>query len=130
MDSVIDMTFSLSYRNEVLNFLLPLFPPLEAKASHVYAVTRILVTLSDPSLAIPTLSKLVPREKLLAYQLAFDLVEGGGQDFLVAIRTGLPEGDSVRLFIDFDYKYILNPIFRIQNPSTIISARFSPGKNL
>ena len=95
MDSVIDMNFSLSYRVEVLNFLLPLFPPLEAKASHVYAVTRILVTLSNPSLAIPMLTNLVPNEKLLAYQLAFDLVEGGGQDFLVAIRAGLPEGDEV-----------------------------------
>ncbi|KAL5495465.1 RPN2 [Sanghuangporus weigelae] len=94
MDSVIDMNFSLSYRNEVLNFLLPLFPPLEAKASHVYAVTRILVTLSSPSLTIPILTKLVPNEKLLAYQLAFDLVEGGGQDFLVAIRAGLPDDDS------------------------------------
>ena len=41
------------------------------------------------------LTNLVPREKLLAYQLAFDLVEGGGQDFLVAIRAGLPEGDEV-----------------------------------
>ncbi|EJD04170.1 26S proteasome regulatory complex, non-ATPase subcomplex, Rpn2/Psmd1 subunit [Fomitiporia mediterranea MF3/22] len=94
MDSVIDMNFSLSYRNEVLNFLLPLFPPLESKASHVYAVTRILVTLSNPSVTVPMLTKLIPEEKLLAYQLAFDLVEGGGQDFLVAIRAGLPEGDS------------------------------------
>ena len=71
MDSVIDMNFSLSYRNEVLNFLLPLFPPLESKASHVYAVTRILVTLSNPSVTVPMLTKLIPKEKLLAYQLAF-----------------------------------------------------------
>jgi 26S proteasome regulatory subunit N2 len=41
---------------------------------------------------------LVPREKLLAYQFAFDLVEGGSQDFLEAIRSEFPEGDDeVRL---------------------------------
>ncbi|KAI5122570.1 hypothetical protein M0805_004787 [Coniferiporia weirii] len=94
MDSVLDMNFSLSYRNQVLNFLLPLFPPLESKAPHVYAVTRLLVTLSNHSLTVPLLTALVPKETLLAYQLAFDLVEGGSQDFLEAIRTELPEGDS------------------------------------
>ncbi|KAH8120111.1 26S proteasome regulatory complex, non-ATPase subcomplex, Rpn2/Psmd1 subunit [Phellopilus nigrolimitatus] len=94
MDSVLDTNFSLSYRDQVLNFLLPMFPPLESKGPHVYAVTRLLVTLSDPALTVPMLTGLVPREKLLAYQLAFDLVEGGGQDFLEAIRIELPEGDS------------------------------------
>ncbi|THH10931.1 hypothetical protein EW145_g999 [Phellinidium pouzarii] len=94
MDSVLDMNFSLSYRDQVLNFLLPLFPPLESKASHVYAVTRLLVTLSNPALTVPFLTTLVPKETLLAYQLAFDLVEGGSQDFLESIRTELPEGDS------------------------------------
>jgi 26S proteasome regulatory subunit N2 len=38
---------------------------------------------------------LVPREKLLAYQFAFDLVEGGARDFLESVRTELPEGDEV-----------------------------------
>lgn len=99
MDSVLDMNFSLSYRDEVLNFLLPLFPPLESRASHVYAVTRLLVTLSEPSLTVPMLTKLVPTEKLLAFQLAFDLVEGGGQDFLEAVRTELPGGDAVSIIL-------------------------------
>ena len=79
MDAVLETNFSLSYRNEVLNFLLPLFPPLEPKAPHVHAVTRLLVTLSDANLTVPMLAALVPKHKLLAYQLAFDLVEGGGQ---------------------------------------------------
>ena len=95
MDSVLDMNFSLSYRDEVLNFLLPLFPPLESRASHVYAVTRLLVTLSEPSLTVPMLTKLVPTEKLLAFQLAFDLVEGGSQEFLENLRNELPEGNIV-----------------------------------
>ena len=98
MDSVLDTNFSLSYRNEVPKFLLPLFPPLESKALHVNPVTRLLVTLGDPSLAVPFLTALVPKDVLLAYQLAFDLVEGGAQDFLETIRLELPEGDSVRCF--------------------------------
>lgn len=111
MDAVLETNFSLSYRNQVLNFLLPLFPPLEPKAPHVHAVTRLLVTLSDANLTIPLLTALVPKETLLAYQLAFDLVEGGGQDFLEAIRTQLPEGDEVsiqcrsRYAPEFDYLF-------------------------
>ena len=42
------MDYSLQFRGEVLNFLLPLFPPLESKSSHAFAITRILVTLSNP----------------------------------------------------------------------------------
>lgn len=95
MEAVVDTHFSLSYRSHVLNFLFPLFPPLEARSPHIHAVTRLLVTLSDASLTVPLLVSLVPREKLLAYQLAFDLVEGGAQDFLEAIRTDLPKGDEV-----------------------------------
>jgi 26S proteasome regulatory subunit N2 len=95
MEAVVDTNFSLSYRNHVLNFLLPLFPPIEARSSHIHAVTRLLVSLSDASLTVPYLVALVPKEKLLSYQLAFDLVEGGSQDFLEAIRSELPEGDEV-----------------------------------
>lgn len=101
MDSVLDTNFSLSYRDEVLRFLLPLFPPLKAQATYINAVTCLLVTLGDPSLAIPLLTSLVQTENLLAYQLAFDLVEGGAQDFLEAIRLELPEGDSVRKLCSF-----------------------------
>ena len=53
------------------------------------------MTLSDPSLTVPLLTSLVPHEKLLTYQFAFDLVEGGAQDFLEAICSKCPEGDDV-----------------------------------
>ena len=53
------------------------------------------MTLSDPLLTVPLLTSLVPHEKLLTYQFAFDLVEGGAQDFLEAIRSKCPEGDDV-----------------------------------
>ena len=97
MEAVLDTGFSLSYRDQVLHKLLPLFPSptTESKSPHVHALTRLLVTLSKPSLTVPLLTSLVPNEKLLAYQFAFDLVEGGAQDFLESIRNELPEGDEV-----------------------------------
>lgn len=100
MDGVLDTGFSLSYRDQVLRFLFPLFPrPAAGDGSpHVHALTRLLVTLSEPSLTIPLLSSLVEGQPLLAYQFAFDLVEGGSQDFLETLRTELPEGNEVHLF--------------------------------
>lgn len=99
MEAVLDTGFSLSYRDQVLRFLYPLFPsPHSGDGSpHVYAVTRLLVTLSDSSLTVPLLESLVPKETLLAYQLAFDLVEGGARDYLETIRNELPQGTEVSL---------------------------------
>ncbi|KAJ7932500.1 hypothetical protein B0H13DRAFT_1955708 [Mycena leptocephala] len=79
MEGVLDTGFSLSYRDQVLSFLFPLFPqPVAGDSSpHVHSLTRLLVTLSSPSLTF-----------------AFDLVEGGSQDFLESVRTELPEGDA------------------------------------
>jgi len=96
MEGILDTGFSLSYRDQVLRFLFPLFPrPAAGDGSpHVHALTRLLVTLSDPSLTIPLLNSLVTSEQLLAFQFAFDLVEGGSQDFLETLRTELPEGDE------------------------------------
>lgn len=97
MEAVIDSGFSLSYRDIVLRFLYPLFPrPTAGDGSALaHALTRLLVTLGDPSLTVPLLVTLVPKEKLLAYQFAFDLVEGGARDFLELVRTQLPAGDDV-----------------------------------
>ncbi|GJE85724.1 26S proteasome regulatory subunit rpn2 [Phanerochaete sordida] len=96
MDAVLDTGFSLLYRNEVLKFLLPLFPLPSSKdrSTHVHSVTRLLVSLGSPELTIPFLTSFVPGDKLLAYQLAFDLVEGGAQDFLENIRNELPQGEG------------------------------------
>lgn len=101
MDAVLDTGFSLSYRNEVLKFLLPLFPipSSKDKSPHVHSLTRLLVSLGSPELTVPYLTSFVPGENLLAYQLAFDLVEGGAQDFLESIRSELPEGDAVSLYL-------------------------------
>ncbi|KAK1229676.1 proteasome regulatory particle base subunit [Marasmius sp. AFHP31] len=96
MEAVVDTGFSLSYRDTVLRFLFPLFPPPSAKgaSAHVPSIIRLLVTLSDSSLTVPLLVSLVPKEKLLAYQFAFDLVEGGARDYLESIRNELPAGDE------------------------------------
>ncbi|KAH7883493.1 26S proteasome regulatory complex non-ATPase subcomplex Rpn2 Psmd1 subunit [Phlebopus sp. FC_14] len=102
MEAVLDTGFSLSYRDQVLNFLLPLFPApsLQTNSSHIHALARLLVTLNNPSLAVPLLTSLLQKEKLLAYQFAFDLVEGGTRDFLEGVRKGLPEGmeDTKEIF--------------------------------
>ncbi|KAI0673424.1 26S proteasome regulatory complex non-ATPase subcomplex Rpn2/Psmd1 subunit [Trametes maxima] len=96
MEAVLDTAFPLAYRDQVLKFVFPLFPAptSDAKSPHVYSLTRILVTLNSPEMTVSFLNSLVPRQKLLAYQFAFDLVEGGGQDFLEAIRKDLPEGNE------------------------------------
>jgi 26S proteasome regulatory subunit N2 len=97
MEAVLDNHFPLSYRDQVLNFLYPLFPSptIDSKSPYIHSLTRLLVTLSNPTLTVSLLVSLVPQEKLVAYQLAFDLVEGGAQDFLETIRNDLPEGDEV-----------------------------------
>ena len=101
MEAVLDNHFPLSYRNQVLNFLYPLFPSptIDSKSPYIHSLTRLLVTLSNPALTVSLLVSLVPEEKLIAYQLAFDLVEGGAQDFLETIRNDLPAGDEVCLSI-------------------------------
>ena len=97
MEAVIDTGFSLSYRDQVLKFLLPLFPALASDTSspNVHSLTRLLVTLNQSELTVTLLKSLVPDNKLLALQLAFDFVEGGSQDFLEAIRNDLPKDESV-----------------------------------
>jgi 26S proteasome regulatory subunit N2 len=104
MEVVLDNNFSLSYRDQVLNFLYPLFPPIagESSSPHVLTLMRIMVTLSTPSLVIPLLSSLASGQELLAYQLAFDLAEGGAQDFLENVRKDLPEGDEASIHFHID----------------------------
>ncbi|KAF8078702.1 armadillo-type protein [Lyophyllum atratum] len=94
MEAVLDAGFSLSYRDQVLRFLYPLFPQPTIGDGYIPSITRLLITLSSPSLTLPLFISLVPNQPLLAYQFAFDLVEGGAQDFLESIRNELPEGDE------------------------------------
>ena len=132
MDAVLDTGFSLLYRNEVLKFLLPLFrlPSSKDRSTHVHSVTRLLVSLGSPDLTIPFLKSFVPGDKLLAYQLAFDLVEGGAQDFLESIRKDLPEGDEVSISSLHVLSHPLICLFRLPSPSLTRSGPFCPVKSL
>nr|GAT44102.1 predicted protein [Mycena chlorophos] len=145
MEGVLDTGFSLSYRDQVLTFLFPLFPrPVAGDNSpHVHALTRLLVTLSNPSLTVSFITSLVPKEKLLAYQFAFDLVEGGSQDFLESVRTGLPEGDestkdtydklrqiltgqeSVKLYLQFLKRNNQADLLILRNTKDVLESRSS-----
>ncbi|OBZ79605.1 26S proteasome non-ATPase regulatory subunit 1 [Grifola frondosa] len=145
MEAVLDTTFPLSYRDQVLKFLLPLFPAptSENKSPHVSSLTRILVTLSSPALTVPFLTSLVPKEKLLAYQFAFDLVEGGAQDFLESIRKELPEGEgetkeiynklrrillgqeSIKLYLEFLKRNNKVDMLILKNTKEALEPRFS-----
>ena len=115
MEAVLDGGFTLSFRDkvdtvdedfsqqltrfaQVLHHILPLFPNPTPHASHIHSLTRIHVTLSQPALTVPFLSSLVeqglngePEQLAIAYQISFDLVEGGTQEYLDAVRSKLPE---------------------------------------
>ena len=67
-------------------------------STYVYSLTRILVMLDFSKMTISFLTSLVTKQKLLVYQFALNLVESGDQDFLVAIKRDLPQGDTVRSF--------------------------------
>jgi len=77
MEAMLDTGFSLSYHDQVLSFLLPLFPPPTSlsKSPHIHTLAWLLVTLNKPSLVVPLLTSLIPKDRLLAYQFTFDLVE-------------------------------------------------------
>ena len=131
MEGVLDTGFSLSYRDQVLRFLFSLFPATTTGDSspHVHSLTRLLVTLSDPELTIPFLTSLVTNEPLLAYQIAFDLVEGGSQDYLENLRTSLPEGDEVSYSSYPRFLLVSFPPRKRSRPTTSLD-RFSPERNL
>jgi hypothetical protein len=94
---------------------------------HAHALTRLLVTLADPAAASPLLRGLVEKDKLLAYQFAFDLVEGGAQDFLETVRNDLPQ-DGVRAY-ERRSAYMLMRLRRSTRRCTTNSGTSSPAKS-
>jgi len=46
---------------------------LDSGSTHIHALARLLVTLNKPSLIVPLLTSLIPKDRLLAYQFASDL---------------------------------------------------------
>ncbi|KAG8696227.1 proteasome regulatory particle base subunit [Ceratobasidium sp. 395] len=98
MDAVLDVGFNLATRNRVLHHLCPLFPLPKPGAQYTLALTRLHVSLETPTVTTPLFEKLVETDdkthRLLAYQLAFDLVEGCTQDFLRLVSTSLPSDEK------------------------------------
>ncbi|KAG2044951.1 26S proteasome regulatory complex non-ATPase subcomplex Rpn2/Psmd1 subunit [Suillus americanus] len=145
MEAVLDTGFSLSYRDQVLNFLLPLFPPPTSlsKSPHIHALARLLVTLNRPSLVVPLLTSLIPKDRLLAYQFAFDLVEGGAREFLQGVKADLPMGkeetqdiydklrkildgqESVKLYLEFLKRNNKVDMLILKNTKDVLEARTS-----
>ncbi|CAE6441981.1 unnamed protein product [Rhizoctonia solani] len=118
MDAVLDVGFNLATRNRVLHHLCPLFPLPKPGANYTIALTRLHVALATPVVTIPLFQKLIETgdktNRLLACQLAFDLVEGSTQDYLRIVSNSLPStenydlirqilsgADSIRLKLDF-----------------------------
>lgn len=124
MDAVLETNFPITYRDEVLRFLYPLFPPPEVGSPNIIYITRLLVTLDDTSLTLALLKSLVPKNKLLAYQIAFDLVEAGAQDFLETLANELPEGEEVSFHLGLYEIRVTNVLSRNRNQSSKNSARF------
>ncbi|KAG9097186.1 proteasome regulatory particle base subunit [Ceratobasidium sp. UAMH 11750] len=119
MDAVLDVGFNLATRNRVLHHLCPLFPLPKLGAQYTLALTRLHVAFETASVTSPLFRKLIESSdktnRLLACQLAFDLVEGCTQDFLRVVSTSLllseeyvlvcrilSGSDSVRLKLDFN----------------------------
>ncbi|CAE6513659.1 unnamed protein product [Rhizoctonia solani] len=118
MDAVLDVGFNLATRNRVLHHLCPLFPLPKPGANYTIALTRLHVALATPVVTNPLFKQLIESgdktNRLLACQLAFDLVEGSTQDFLRIVSNSLPStddyevirqilsgADSIRLKLDF-----------------------------
>ncbi|QRV75716.1 26S proteasome regulatory complex, subunit Rpn2/Psmd1 [Ceratobasidium sp. AG-Ba] len=118
MDAVLDVGSNLATRNRVLHHLCPLFPLPKPGSQYTLALTRLHVALETPAVTTPLFQKLIESaektNRLLACQLAFDLVEGCTQDFLRLVSNSLPStenyaiirqilsgADSIRLKLDF-----------------------------
>ena len=66
------------------------------------SISQIWLQIDDvetgSTLAAETIKNLIEQgNKLQAYQVGFDLAEGGGQEFLKKVREALGEGDDVSL---------------------------------
>ncbi|KAG1739675.1 hypothetical protein EDB19DRAFT_1978068 [Suillus lakei] len=76
------------------NWQAPLHPVPVHRSQSFNSECEVIdaVTLNQPSLVIPLVTSLIPKERLLAYQFVFDLVGGGALEFLQGVKAGLPEG--------------------------------------
>lgn len=81
----INVVSNREFRNKVLNSLVPIIRALPQP--DYFAIAKIIVQLNDADLAIDLFKDLIPRDKLVAYQVAFDLVASASQQLLETVHS-------------------------------------------
>lgn len=90
LDSSINLVNVREFRNKVLRSLVPLITGLEEP--DYFAISKIIVQLNDSSLAIKLFNDLLAHsededKRLVAYQVAFDLVASASQELLEKVHS-------------------------------------------
>ncbi|GAB2227852.1 hypothetical protein Droror1_Dr00009679 [Drosera rotundifolia] len=84
------------YRQEILQLLVKIYQQLDSP--DYLSICQCLMFLYQPEVVVTILEKLLTSENtdyvLLAFQIAFDLVENEHQAFLLAVRDQLPDPKS------------------------------------
>lgn len=81
----VNLVSNREFRNKVLVALVPIIRSLQQP--DYFAVAKIIVQLNDSKLAIELFEDLLPRDKLVAYQAAYDLVASASQQLVEALHT-------------------------------------------
>ena len=95
LEVVMGVGYAPEARREVLNLLVRLFKSLPEP--DCLSVAKCYVYLNEPAPACELLGSLLSGsddDRLVASQIAFDLVEGSTQEFLKHVRRGLSERES------------------------------------
>lgn len=90
LDSSINLVNVREFRNKVLKSLVPLITSL--KEPDYFAISKILVQLNDSNLAVDLFNNLLvdpsnEDKRLIAYQVAFDLVASASQELLEKVHS-------------------------------------------
>jgi 26S proteasome regulatory subunit N2 len=84
---------SIQFRTDVLKTLADLYSTGLANVNF-FALVDCLLFLQDASTVAQLLRELIAKDKLVAYQIAFDLFESANQEFLVTIVRHLSTGGA------------------------------------
>lgn len=92
LETVMGLVQAPEVRREVLHLLVKLFSSL-AQPDY-FSIAQCYVYLNETQLTAELLRKLAAEVPLVAYQIAFDFVEGATQEFLSALRGKLAGDDA------------------------------------
>jgi 26S proteasome regulatory subunit N2 len=92
-----DVVLQRDFRHTVLRLLVKLYNELNVPDYH--RICECLVFLNDSQSVAEILDRLLrPKDEdkaLLSFQIAFDLVQNGGQNFLANVKSSLPKEENV-----------------------------------